>query len=430
MLNDKMKIMILSPYDNAELRSHLEFKEYNRYVNFFIKKLGIEEKTSSFKDVAPWVGNLIAELEARPDVEIVSVAPHIKLRRKIESFKLGRTTYYYYSSDYSSVLRLIKNYRLWKVFQNCGRLVRRIADEVKPDVIILFGTENPIISVPILKLTNYPVFCILQTVYNNPDRAKYSNPSKFKQQLELDILRHVSNYGAGKTHGDLIHKINPHVNVLKYSWPTMRFSDISEPEKRFDFVNFAFSMDSRKGDEDSIRALAIVKKTFPDVTLNITGGYSPDRKKYLEKIIDELELNENISFTPFFENHDDMLRHVMQSRFAVLPIKLDLVSTTVKEAMFYKMPVVTNATKGTPSLNKEKTRVLLAEIENIDSLAEKMLQVMQNPNLAELLKKNAHEYIVQQQENNAKKVDDLMHVLNAIYDNKHYQTPIPKNLFL
>lgn len=426
-----MKLLLLSPYDNAELRSHLEFKEYNGFLKFIIEKLGLGRKTNSFKDIAPWVGNLIAELETRSDVEIVSVAPHIKLRQKIESFKLGKTTYYFYSSDYSSALRLIKNYRLWKVFQNSGSLVRKIVDDVKPDIIVLFGTENPIISAPILSLTDYPVFCILQTVYNNPDREKFSKPSKFKQQLELDILSHVQNYGMGNpSYRDMIHNLNPKVNALKYLWPSVRFTEIPTQEKKFDFVNFAFSMDSRKGDEDSIRALAIVKKIYPNVTLNITGGYSSDRKQHLVEIIDELGLKENVSFTPFFEKHEDMLKHVMQARFAVLPIKLDLISTTVREAMYYKIPVVTNRTKGTPELNKEKRCVLLAEINDIDSLAENMLELMRDQNLAETLKDNAYKHLLQQQKENEQKIDHLMVVLKAIYDNKHKQTPIPEELFL
>lgn len=426
-----MKILILSPYDNADLRSHLEFKEYNSIIRLLIEKLGLGKKTNSFKDIAPWVGNLIVELEKRPDVEIVSVSPHIKLRKKIESFKLGKTTYYFYSSDYSSALRLIKNYPLWKILQNCGKLVRRIVNKEKPDIVVLFGTENPVISVPILSLTDYPILCVLQTVYNNPDRVKYRKPSKFKQQLELDILHHVQNYGMGDpSYRDMIHSLNPKVNTFKYLWPSMRFTDIPAQEKKFDFVNFAFAMDYRKGDEDSIKALAIVKKTYPNVTLNITGGYSSDRKQHLMEIIDELGLKENVSFTPFFEKHEDMLMHVMQARFAVLPIKLDLISTTVKEAMYYKIPVVTNRTKGTPALNKEKRCVLLAEINDIDSLAENMLELMRDRDLAETLKDNAYKHLLQQQKDNEQKIDHLMVVLKAIYDNKHKQTPIPQELFL
>lgn len=430
-MNDRMKIMLLSPFDNAELRSHIEFKEYNRFIRFIIGKLGLSRKTVVLKDTASWVGNLIAELEKRSDVELVSVSPHIKLRKKIESFKLRQTTYYFYSSDYSSALRLIKNYRLWKLLQNCSSLVKRITKEINPDVIVLFGTENPTTSIPILSLLHYPILCVCQTVYNNPERAKYSHPNKLIQQLELDILHHVSNYGtASQAYRVLLNKLNPNVRILNYSWPNARFPDMPEQEKKYDFVNFAFSMDLRKGDEDSIRALAIVKKTYPNVTLNIAGGFSPDRKRYLEGVIDALGLKENVSFTPFFEKHEDMIKHIMQSRFAVLPIKLDLVSTTVKEAMFYKLAVVTNSTKGTPNLNREKQCVLLAEIDNIDSLADKMLELMQDNGLAELLVANSYDYQLRQQEKNAKKIDRFINILKAVYHNKYDQMPIPQELLL
>lgn len=426
-----MRIMVLSPYDNAELRSHLEFKEYGRFVKFVVEKLGLSRKIDVFKDTAPWVGTLIEELEKRPDVELFSVSPHIKLRKRIESFKQNHTTYFFYSSDYSSALRLIKNYRLWKLFQNCSSLVKRITKKIRPDVIILFGTENPTTSVPILSLLKYPILCVCQTVYNNPERANYSQPNKLIQQLELDILHQVSNYGTGsQAYYDMLKHLNPNIKVLRYSWPSTRFPDVPEQKKMFDFVNFAFTMDIRKGDEDCIKALSIVKKEYPNVTLNITGGFSLDRKRYLEKVIKDLGLNENVSFTPFFEKHEDMIKHVMQSRFAVLPIKLDLVSTTVKEAMYYKIPVVTNRTKGTPALNKEKQCVLLAEIGDVDSLAYRMLELMQNTSLAETLKINGHEHQLRQQMKNTEKMDNLINILEAVCEEKKGGIPIPQELLL
>lgn len=426
-----VRIMILSPYDNEELRSHLVFKEYNGLLLSVIEKLGLSGKTDSFKDRAPWVGNLIAELENRPEVEVFSVSPQIKMREKIVKFKLRRTTYYVYSSDYSSALRLINNYSLWKFLQNCGMEVKRIAKEINPDIIILFGTENPVISAPVLSLTDYPVFCICQTVYNNPERTKYNKPSKLIQQLEMDILHHVDYYGtSNRAYREMLLKLNPAISILNYQWPSMHFPNMPEQEKCYDFVNFAFTMGLRKGDEDSIKALAVVKQFYPNVTLNITGGYSNDRKQYLEGLLRELDLEKNVSFTPFFEKHEDMIRHVMHARFAVLPIKLDLISTTIKEAMFYKIPVVTNRTKGTPKLNSKQQCVLLSDIGDIESLANNMLALLQNKSLAESLKTNAYDYLLDEQKSNVAKVDNLINILTAVYNNKHYHAPIPDDLYL
>ena len=423
-----MRIMILSPFTNGELREHLTFKEYSAITRTAIEKLGLS-KSIIIKDVAPWVGQLIEELEKNSDVELFSVSPHIKLKDSIESFTLRNTKYYFYASDFSMALRLLKKYPLWKALQNCGRRVMRIADEIKPDVVIAYGTENPVVSVPQLYLRKkYPVFCVLQTIYNNPERVKYSTPNPLIQDLEHDIVNNIRYFGTeDRLYYDLLKGMNGDVIVLDYSYPRAPLPQIPMPCKKYDFVNYAFNLDARKGDEDAVRALAIVKKTHPDVTLNMAGGMAPTRKTYIEGLVAELGLQENVSFTPMFERKEDMYAHVLQACYALLPVKLDLVSTTTRESMYYGMPVITNITPATPLLNKDKQCVLLAEKGNIDSLAKCMLDVMENKELAKMLSENGHEYMVREMDN-GKKMETIMASLHAVIDNYKEGTSIPHAL--
>ena len=424
-----MRIMILSPFTNSTLRSHLQFSEYGFVKRKIVKMMGLSARTENFKDVAPWIGQLIEEFEKLPDVELFSVSPHIKLDKKVQHFQYGKTTYYFYSSDYSSGLRLIKNYKVWKSLQNCSTLVRRIADDIVPDVIIAYGTENPVVSVPQLYLKKkYPVLCVLQTIYNNPERTKYGIPNKLIQDLEHDIVSNMKYFGTeDDVYCDLLKGMNPNVIALDYPYPRASLPIIERRETKYDFVNYAFNMDARKGDEDAVRALAIVREKYPHVTLNIAGGMSPARKAYIESIVSELGLSNNVSFTPMFERKEDMYRHILQARFALLPIKLDLVSTTIRESMYYKLPIVTYITPGTPLLNKEKQCVLLAEKENIESLADCMIEIMSNNGLAEQLATNAHEYMIKQMDNR-EKMKRIMKVLNAVIENYHRGTSVPKEL--
>ena len=74
--------------------------------------------------------------------------------------------------------------------------------------------------------------------------------------------------------------------------------------------------------------------------------------------------------------------------------------------------------------------MLLAEIDNIDSLADKMLELMQDNGLAELLVANSYDYQLRQQEKNAKKIDRFNNILKAVYHNKYDQMPLPQELLL
>ncbi len=424
-----MKILILSPFTNITLREHLTFRDYHGITKRFIKRIGHSRHAESFIDAAPWVGFLIDELEKMPDVELYSVSPQNKLKKKTEVFRLGRTTYYFYSSDFSSALRLLRNYSLWKFFQNCTRLVYHIAKQVNPDVIIAYGTENPVVSVPILKLgKNYPVLCVLQTIYNNPERAKYGSPDVLKQRLERDIVKHNRYFGTEDSlYFDLLKGMNPDVLAFDYPYPRAHLPVIEKQSKEFDFVNFAFNMGARKGDEDSIRALSLVKKKFPLVTLNLAGGISPARMDYLTQLVKDLGLIENVTFTPMFERKEDMYRHILHARFALLPVKLDLVSTTIRESMYYKLPIITNITPGTPFLNRENECVLLAEMGNVDSLANQMCELLADSNHANTLASNAYDYIIKEMDNTAK-MAKIMSVLKAIKSHFHDGIPVSDEL--
>lgn len=403
-------------------------KEYSGLMQWFIDKLGLSKKTI-FKDIAPWVGQLIEQLEKQPNVELFSVSPQIKMSKRVESFKKGNTTYYFYSPEFSSALRLLKNYKVWKMLQNCGRRVCYIAQKIKPDVVIAYGTENPVTSVPQLSLyKHYPVLCVLQTIYNNPDRIKYSKPSRLIQDLEHDIINNISYFGTeDKLYYDLLKEMNKDVCAFEFKYPCSPLPEIEITEKKFDFVNFAYSMGLKKGDDDSIKALAIVTKKYPEVSLNIAGGLNPLRKEYLEKLVKEYGLQNNVSFTPLFERKEDMYRHVLQARFAVLPVKLDLVSTTTKEAMYYGLPVITNITPETPELNKEKQCVLLAEKGNIESLAKCMIEVLENEQLADTLAENGREYM-EKQISNSNSMTRQLDVLKVVVENYNNGTAVPVTL--
>lgn len=412
----KLRVMLISPFTNSEVRSHLHLREYNPFLNVLLKVLGLSYKTDSMIDTAPWVGRLIKEFEKRNDVELYSVGPHIKLTKRIEHFKMRGINYYYYKADYSSALRLLKNYKVWRYLEKCSGYAVEIADKIKPDIVVLSGAENPVTSVPILMLEKYPRLCICQTIYNNPDRAKYSTIESIRSKLEIDIFQSLNYFCVGGlAHYKMFREYNKEAIVFPAKWPKEQYPKVDVEKKEYDFINWAFAMGARKGDEDAIRALAIVRESYPTVTLNLTGGIAPDRMDYLRALVKELKLEENVSFTPFFEKREDLFVHINKAKFALLPIKLDIVSGTIREAMYYKLPVVTYKTSGTPKLNEDVERVLIAEMNDVEGLAECMIELLRNKNKSMALAENSYQSRKKAFENDTA-ADDLMRILWSIVD--------------
>ena len=159
-----------------------------------------------------------------------------------------------------------------------------------------------------------------------------------------------------------------------------------ETNKLYDFVYFA--ADISKAADWAIEAFALTNKKHPEVKLNIVGGYSKDYKNEIDKRIAELNLASNISFEGKLPTHEDVIAQIRKSRFAILPLKIDLISGTVREAMANGIPVVTTETPATPKLNERFQSVLIAPNGDFQAMSELMCELIENPSFAAKISEN------------------------------------------
>ena len=425
-----MKIALIAGFSNPEVREHLKLKQNSKMFSFLLKWFHLPIRVGELRDYASWVVNMISDLEKRPDVELHVIVPHIRLKENVEEFQMRGVHYHFFSSEWTSFCRLVRNYVLWKKLQNSSRYTKRLLKKIQPDIVVLSGAENPAISVSYFGVANYPKICLCQTVYNDVDSMKFRQLNPLKQKLELDIFNHSEYIGVYcRKHFNMLRRNGYTGNVLKFNYPPMsKFIEPSDVAKQYDFVNFALNHSLSKGTHDSIRALAIVKQDYPNITLNIVGGCSEQLKNELNNLIDELGLKKNVVFTPFFERQSDLLLHVQKSRFAVLPCKHDNTSGTMSQSMFLGIPIVVYKTSGTPAFNFEKRCALIAEMNDIEGLADNMKTLLCNPEIANELKVNGRWY----KENKAKKDkvnwDRMVRGFSAICESAKNKGKIPEEV--
>ncbi len=422
-----MKVVLIAGFLDNEIRKQNVFKKDSPLFQKLVRLFRLPSRVGQLNDHAPWVRGLISFLETQDGLELHVIGPQIRLKKCLVEFELRGVKYHFYSSEWASFLRKLNNYSLWKKLQPIGHKARRIIDKVNPDIVVLSGAENPVTSIAILYADKYPRYCLCQTVYNNPERSLYSTPNKLIQEMEKAIFSNLRCFGVySKMHYDLLKAMRPEAYVFKFGFPSRgKLRELVETEKQYDFVNFALMHGSRKGTPDSIQALAIVKKTFPNVSLNIVGGCSEEDLIQLKELVKSLDLEENVIFTPFFEKRSDLFQHVKKSRFAVLPCKLDHISGTMNQSMRMGLPLVVYETTGTPSFNKEKECVLIAEKGNVEELAQHMLTLMKNPEKAETLRRNAFEMQKERLEYTMHNGERLLANFRAIIDYYRSGTPIP-----
>lgn len=427
---DKIRVAMVCHFSNVEVRSHLPLDDRKLYT-FLRKILRMSTKGKSYGDIASWDVSLIDEFKKHPEIELHVISAHSGLKKSVVSYMEGGVHYNFVNCDRATLLkRLIKNDDSWRRLNPMVKHVHRLVDEIKPDLVLMVGLENAYISSTVLGIKGVPVFGLCQTIYNNPERSKYGTVDSKNATTELAIFKKHHYFGVYcKMHYDLLRKIAPDAIIFKYGFPSKGV--LLEPiptEKEYDFVNFAMGMSANKGFTDAIEAIAIIKKKYPDVKLNFVGGGSVEQKAELAKRAEQLGVKENVIFTPFFEKKSDLFLHVQKSRFALLPCKMDNVSGTMTQAMQLGLPIVVYKTAGTPSFNRDKQCALIAEKGNVEELAQHMISLMENPTLAEKLRKNAREFQEKKAEAAKQNGSRLVETFKAIIAKEQQDKEIPHEL--
>lgn len=428
-MKEKIKVVWLCHFSNQEVRDLLPLSRLC-FLNLIKKILG--KRKTSYLDFAPWINLLIEEFEKIDDVELHIIAPHKGMTKSKIEFELRRVHYHFFKAELLfpwNKLENILNKRQQVGFYRNRFFIKEYIHRIRPDIVNLFGTENPYYSIASLDIQGVPVFVAVQTVYSNPDAKKYGYKVDGNRiKVEMQIHKKENYYGClGRRYRDLILENNPNAKIFKMFFPIKAPVKLNDVQKKYDFVFFAAGVTHIKGIEETIDALGLVKKEVPEVVLDVVGSCQSDYKKKLHQKIIEKNLENNIVFHNYFPLHADMHRHIQQSKIAVLPIKMDVIPSTVLEAMHLELPVVTNKTYGTPFLNKEEETVLLADIGDIQKLAENMLKLLRNPAYQKELSSKA-KALVKKEFNNTTIAHRIVEDYKAVINHYYYQIPIPEDL--
>lgn len=426
----KMKVALICHFSNKEVRNHLPLSK-GRLYRLVRKILRLPEKREGYGDIAPWDSNMINAIKERDDIDLTVISAHGGLKKPVVSFDSDKIHYHFIRCDFSTFLKhIIPNDSLWRKLNPITPKVLRIIHDVNPDIVVLAGAENAHYSSTILGLDGYPIYVLCQTVYNDPSFKATGSWESKNGTTELEILKKTQYVGVNcEKHGLALRELGYKGNVFRFDWPVVSkptFSPKPVEHKEFDFINFALSMSEQKGYHDCIKALAIVKQKYPHVRLDLVDGGPATVKSELMQLITENGLEENVTFTPFFENRNDLFQHLQLVRFAVLPCKLDNISGTQLQSMKFGLPVVCYKTDGTPSLNKDKECVLIAEMNDVDDLAKKMIILMENSQKEEELRNNALDYFAKRRAKALENLPRLIENFYAIIGNYRSGEIIPK----
>jgi glycosyltransferase involved in cell wall biosynthesis len=264
--------------------------------------------------------------------------------------------------------------------------------EGKFDVIVTYGTNTPAVAGTVLKwLTGARLIVEIPGAPENAFRYDVPNPGKvasvkhFIADLLLSFVGRSSDCfkllypaqlkeypGLQKKHAAIFHDFVP-----------IRCVEFPEEEKEQFILCVGYPWYT-KGADILIRAFKLIMKQYPDFKLKLMGYY-PDRQ-----VLEELaEGSPQIEFLPAQPN-ESALKVISSCTIYVLASRTEGMPRVLLEAMAAARPIVASKVGGVPHCITDGENGLLFSSENVEELAAKIVQVLNDAELRARLGRNGH----------------------------------------
>lgn len=393
-MGKRIKVIWLCHLSNTDIRKHLSVRVP---VMERLVRLVMSNPSKERSDFAQWNTNGIKEFEKFTDeIELHIVAPyHYLIKKEVRYIEQG-IHYYFYKDEPSYLLRefckrVLKKHKFNYTWNR--KMALKEIERIQPDIVHLIGAENPNYGQVALDLPQeIPLIVQLQTLLSDPkfkenyfmNRLDYD----FRQGLEKKIILRSDYIGTTATAFiPYLNNIKPDVSILPICLALTEPTRVKNTNTEFDFVYYANSID--KAADLAVEAFAIAYKKHPGITLDIIGKGSAGFVEQLRRRVEELGLTDAVKFEGRLATHDDVITQIRKARFALLPLKVDIVSGTIREAMANGLPVVTTITPGTPLLNENRESVLLSEKGDHIAMASNMCRLLEDEEFALTMSNNA-----------------------------------------
>lgn len=357
-----------------------------------------------FQELSPWIQETLNGFKNKKDVELHVVAPNYASNTDLTCIKDGiHFHFYHYSPTWISVLAapliklFVKHLETYKIaerlantltgFKTPAKSAVKIIRKLNPNLIHLYGSENPDYAAPAIKLLNkYPILLTVQGY------ACLQTPSKmFLEKMFYDyrvkyerIINSTVRFMTNVTKCTSLEKFKDNEmhffgNCKKLYYVTAITKvpqlDASLIEKKYDLVYYA-RIDKNKGIEDLIDVVEYLRSKGRSLKALVMGRGSEAYVIQLKERIKIKKLDDIIEFAGFVEKHEDVYKLAAQARLMVLPTHNDGIPNTVREAMFMKLPVVANNVGGIPRFNQNRHCIHMVELGDKEDLADGICKVL------------------------------------------------------
>ena len=342
------------------------------------------------KESAPWIPMAIQTIENYSHFEIHVVAPYFGIR-EVREFELRGVRYHFFPFLTKRPYKLFYNrlYR-WDYISNFKeerKSIRAIIYSINPDVIHLFGAENPDYSSAILDVYDkYPCILTVQGFASNSPALKGVN--KRRAIIEQKIIKNLSTaFYESKVQAVNIKKYNPNISLFWHFYGSYEIKrPVAKGNELYDLVFFA-RIERDKGIVDLLDAVKILTFKWPEISLVVIGS---GRISEFQEYSKQIGIEKNVIWAGFQPTRNDVHRLASQARISVLPTYHDINPGTIIESMFMEIPVVSYKIGTNLEINETIECLKLVDIGDINQLAKAIGELLTNEDYRKELAKRAH----------------------------------------
>lgn len=358
-MNKKLKVVWLCHFTNKEIQDILKPRK-------------------AICEMAPWIPLSFNILKNDSDIELNIISPHEYISG-IKVFSKNGINFYFYNAHMPLNGRHWPGFYKWDYISNFRKnkhITRKLVNKISPDIIHLHGAENAYYSSTVLQFLNkYPTILTVQG-FVSKSSTKGSKNVKKRIAVETEILRKMKNaFYRTATMARDIKGFNPNINLFWNTYPQKEIKPAEKAQKKFDLVFFA-RISKDKGIIDLIKALAILKQNRPNVSCCIIGSGHIEQFKL---IAEELGVGHNIIWAGFLPTQDDVHKMAIQAKVSVLPTYHDIISGTILESMFLKLPVVAYNVGSIHEVNEKEEIISLVDKLDVEGLAQAIEYLLDHP---------------------------------------------------
>lgn len=323
----------------------------------------------------------------------------------------------------------------------------------KPDCVLLWGTEFPYGLSVYEVCGDIPVIVYVQGVLSSIGKYYTAGMTDFelrKARSIRDILQGTTirkvqrSYEKRSQYEAEIVRRSGHI-IVENHWAEAYYHSVSPNiEAHYCLLNISDAFYKQRWEYDNIvphtimcpaadypikglhmmlKALALVKKQYPDVLMLVPGTpmtRKPGLKNYIKQtgylkyilwLMDKLGLHSNIRFVGRL-TADEMAQHMATSHCFVMSSAIENHSSTLKEAMRVGVPAIASFVGGVSEYAVSGNNCLLHRFGDYEVIANDVVRLFENKQLCESLSSNAFHYMQKQAETPINEI--LMNIIDDI----------------